>query len=367
MKVRSASAKTVAGRPESHWKAGRRKVFYALTRSAVAAKLAAALEALQRGLDPTPEEQLFGPFLERWLNDVAKHTVRLSTLESYSQQARLHIIPILGKFRLVKLSPQRLQAFCSQKLAEGLSLRTVQYLRAIIHRSLDQALRWGLIARNPADLVDPPRPRTQEIKPLTLEQTARLLETAKPGRFYALYVLAITTGLRQGELLGLKWADLDIATATLYVRQQLGRTKAEGLKLGEPKTAKGRRSVALPVVALNALREHRRAQLEERLLAGSEWKDSDLVFVNHFGGPLERQNILRRSFVPLLEKAGLPRIRFHDLRHSAATLLLSQGVSAKVIQERLGHSQISVTMDVYAYVLPNLQREAADKLDALLS
>jgi len=193
------------------------------------------------------------------------------------------------------------------------------------------------------------------------------LEVAKQDRLYALYALALTTGMRQGELLGLRWADVDLDRATVHVRQQLRRLKGEGMHFSEPKTARGRRTIALPDMAIDVLKLHRKAQLEARLAAGSLWQDYDLVFPNQTGKPMERQNINRRSFLPLLDKAGLPRIRFHDLRHSAATLLLAQGVHPKVVQERLGHSQISLTMDTYSHVLPDMQQEAARKPDAFFS
>lgn len=166
--------------------------------------------------------------------------------------------------------------------------------------------------------------------------------------------------------MGLRWQDVDLAAGSLSVRRTLVRT-SQGWSWAEPKTAKGRRSIALPALAVEALRQHRVRQLEERLRAGGLWEDHDLVFPNHTGKPLERQNVFKRSFRPLLAKAGLPYIRFHDLRHSAATLMLSLGEQPKVVQERLGHSTIGVTMDTYSHVLPDMQRKAASRLDALFA
>jgi integrase len=177
--------------------------------------------------------------------------------------------------------------------------------------------------------------------------------------------LAVTTGMRQSELLGLTWSDVDLDAGTVHVRRQLIWTPGRGPSFSEPKTAKGRRVIRLPHIAAEALRAHRRQQLEERLALGAAWEDHDLVFPNEVGRPVERNNLVKRSFLPLLAKAGLPRIRFHDLRHTAATLLLSLGEHPKVVQERLGHSTISVTLDVYSHVLPDLQRQAASKLDGL--
>jgi integrase len=193
---------------------------------------------------------------------------------------------------------------------------------------------------------------------LAPEQVNVLLTAALEDRFHALYVLAVTTGLRQGELLGLQWEDVDLASAVLHIRRALQEV-AGRLWLDEPKTAKARRTVDLPAVAVAALREH-----GDRMLAEAHLRE--FVFCDSQGGPVRKSNLIRRSFLPLLKRAGLPRIRFHDLRHTAATLLLLQGVHPKVVQERLGHSQISITLDTYSHVLPSMGREAAAKLDALL-
>lgn len=227
-----------------------------------------------------------------------------------------------------------------------------------LHRALDQAVHWGLVPRNVCDAVTRPRAQRPTIRVLTPEQVSLLLTAAREDRFHALYVLAITTGLRQGELLGLRWADIDLDRAVLHVCHALSEV-AGRLWLDEPKTAKARRTVELPVFALAAVRDHRARMLAERDL-------QEFVFCDTHGGPVRKSNLVRRSFLPLLKRAGLPRIRFHDLRHTAATLLLLEGVHPKVVQERLGHSQISITLDTYSHVLPSMGRDAANKLDALL-
>ncbi|HEV2357498.1 MAG TPA: site-specific integrase [bacterium] len=227
-----------------------------------------------------------------------------------------------------------------------------------LHHALDQAVRWGMIPRNVCDAVTRPGAPRPIMQVLTPTQVSALLEAAREDRLHALYVMAITTGLRQGELLGLQWDDVDLTGALLHVRHSLHEVNGR-LSLGEPKTARAKRPVDLPRIAVAALREHR-----ERMLA--EGHPHGWVFCDTEGGPVRRPNLLRRSFQPLLKKAGLPQIRFHDLRHTAATLLLLQGVHPKVVQERLGHSQISVTLDTYSHVLPSMGREAAAKLDALL-
>lgn len=343
-----------------------RKTLYGRTRAEVRDKLTRALRDVQQALPLPADRQTVGGFLELWLNDVARHTVRPSTWESYARILRLHVIPDLGRKGLSKLTPQDLARLYSLLLQKGLSPRTAQLAHAVIHRALEQAVRWNQLGRNPADQVDAPRPRRQPIEPLTADQATRFLDAAQPDRLEALYVLAVTTGMRQGELLGLRWADVEWTVGTVQIRQQVGRVKG-GMAFMEPKTAKSRRTVALPTLAVEALRRHRNRQLEERLLAGSLWQDHDLVFASRVGSPVERQNLMRRSFWPILDRAELRRIRFHDLRHTAATLLLTQGIHPKVVQERLGHATISVTMDVYSHVMPNLQQEAAQKLDKLFS
>ncbi|MBX6770850.1 MAG: site-specific integrase [Chloroflexi bacterium] len=323
------------------------------------------LRRLQAGqIVPSPLQNL-GDYLTRWLEEAVRPTVRPGTYDDYARLVRLHILPALGTRPLGKLTPLDLMRLYRTIQESGRSARTTQYVHAVLHRALDQAVRWGLIPRNVADLVDPPRPARTEMQPLTVEQVKRFLEAARDDRLHALYVLAVTTGLRIGELLALQWGDLDTERGTLHVQRSLRRTSA-GLVFQEPKSARSRRVISLPTLALAALRQHRARQLEERLKLGTLWDDHDLIFPNEVGRPIERQNLIRRSFKKLLQQAGLPAIRFHDLRHTAATLLLSLGEHPKVVQERLGHSTIAVTMDVYSHVLPDLQREAAAKLDRLL-
>lgn len=340
---------------------GQRRVFYGKTRVQAGDRLAEAQADLAKGL-PLPSARLtVEQYLDRWLEG-ARSTVRPNTYAGYESTLRLHVKPEIGRRTLARLGPQDLQALYQKLLTKGLSPRSVQLAHAILHRALRQAERWGLVARNPARLVDVPRPTPPPIQPLAPDEIHRLLEAAQGDRYEALYVIAVTTGLRSGELLGLRWADIDLAVAELHVTQQAQRT-SEGWAFTEPKTGKGRRTVTLPAIAVEALKAHRIRQNEERLARGPAWEDLDLAFANELGRPVERQNLQRRSFAPLLERAGLRHIRFHDLRHSAATLLLAQGVHPKVVQERLGHAMISITLDTYSHVLPSMQADAAAKLD----
>jgi len=251
------------------------------------------------------------------------------------------------------------------KLDTGLSPRTVQLVHTTLRKALNQAVKWVLVPRNVADAAQAPRPTKREIRPLTLEQVRELLNAARGDRLEALYALAVSAGLREGELLGLRWEDVDFDRAILRVRQQLTRTR-DGLSFTAPKRGKSR-SVQLTPNTTRALRDHRKRQLEERVGSAGLWQDSGLVFTTGRGTPLDVANLTYRSFRPLLERAGLPKIRFHDLRHTFATLMLSNNEHPKVVQEMLGHSTITQTMDTYSHVLPNMQEQAASRLGVLLS
>jgi integrase len=336
----------------------RRKTVYGKTQAEVQEKLEKLRQEPTIGLAHYAVKLTVGMFLIRWLEDTAKQTVRQTTYACYESTIRLHIVPEIGHIRLSSLTPMHLQDLYARKLDEGLSPRSVQIIHAVLHRALKQAHRWGMVSHNTAAAVDRPRAPKKQMHYLTPSEVSRFWHVAAGNRFYALYVLAVTTGMRQGELLGLQWIDVDLAQALLTVRRSLTNIKGT-IALGEPKSAAGSRYIALPQIAVRALDEHRERMLAEGL-ASSPW-----VFCDTVGGPIHRQNLVRRSFKPLLQKAGLPDIRFHDLRHTAATLLLFQGVHPKVVQEILGHSQISVTLDTYSHVLPALHRDAADKLDQL--
>ena len=252
----------------------------------------------------------------------------------------------------------------NKNLAAGRSPRTVQYTHTVLRRALGRALKWGLVARNVATLVDRPRSVRQEMQSLSPEQARVFLQAAEGDRLEALYSVAIAVGLRQGEALGLRWDDVDLDAGKLRVRVALQRVNGK-LQLVGPKTAKSRRTIALPQTAVIALRKHRTRQLEERLRAGEHWQEMGLVFPSTIGTPHDARNVVR-AFQKLLEQAGLPHMRFHDLRHTCASLLLAQGVHPRVVMEILGHSQISLTMDTYSHVIPSLQREAAQQMDAAL-
>jgi integrase len=249
------------------------------------------------------------------------------------------------------------------QIEAGRSPRAIQYTRAVLRTALSKAEKWGLAARNVARLVDVPPARRQEIRPLTPTEAGRLLDSVA-GQDRTLYLLTIGLGLRQGEALALRWRDRDLDSATLVVNHTLQRIGGRAV-LADPKTAKSRRTLAVPAPVLASLREQRTRQLTERLAAGDAWVDGDYVFCSAIGTALDASAVTHR-FQRQLAAAGLPRQRFHDLRHGCASYLLAAGVPLKVVQEVLGHSQLSTTADVYAHVAPKLQREAAARLGAIL-
>jgi integrase len=345
----------------------KRPAYFGRTRAEATKKLNKALAEKEKGLPVAIPKQTMTQFLTRWLDEAVATSVRPRTATRYHEIVRLHILPTLGRTTLIKLSPQDLQALYAAKLAGGLAPRTVGHIHRVLHKALGQAVRWGLVVRNIVDAVDPPKVNRAEMRALNAEQARRLLVAAEGDPLEALYVLALTTGMRQGELLGLHWGDFDLEAGTIQVRRTIGRVRGRGFVESEPKSASGRRQITLAPSAVEALRRHWDRQFTERLGAEALPGSDSLVFCNGLGRPIEPQNLLYRSFRRLLKRAGLPLIRFHDLRHSAASLLLSMGTHPKVVQELLGHSQISLTLDTYSHVLPGLQGDAVAKLDALLT
>ena len=343
----------------------KRKTLYGKTRQAVATKLARALSDREGGLIFDAGSQSVGEYMDRWLNDSLRDTVRQSTLVRYEQLVRLHINPALGRIALKSLSAAHVQGFYRDRLDSGLSPATVQKIHAVLHKALDQATSWSLVPRNPTESVKAPRPAPEEIRPLNREQAKALLETARGERFEALYVLAVTAGLRQGELLGLKWEDVDLENSLIRVRRTLIRNRGR-LLLGEPKTKRSRRTVRLTEAAVQALKEHLARQIDQMERLGDLYEDQGLIFTTQRGTLVNPTNLRKRSFAPLLEKAGLLPIRFHDLRHTCATLLLSRNVNPKIVSEMLGHATIAITLDTYSHVLPTMQDSATRALEDAL-
>jgi integrase len=343
----------------------KRKTFYGATREEVKDKLVPALNDVQKGIPIITEQQTLKQFLDRWLADCVKPSVRPTTYESYEIQSRVHIVPILGHHHLSKLSPQHIQAYLKNRLETELSAKTVKYHLSVLRMALGLALKWGLVARNVAMLVDPPRVEKYEVQPITSEQAREFLQAVQGDRLEVLFTVALSLGLRRGESLGLTWSDISFEDRTLRVNHSLQRIQGK-LVLSEPKTKTSRRILDLPDVLISKLREHRTRQLEEKLAAGSNWTDGGLVFTTRLGTPVDPRHVKRR-LDPLLKKAGLPHYRVHDLRHFCASLLLAQGVPLKVVSEILGHSRINITADLYTHVLPSLRREAFDLMNSIIT
>jgi integrase len=307
------------------------------------------------------------------LDDSAKPSTRPRTFDRYGQLIRIHIVPTFGSLRLEKLAPSDVQRLLNEKSAQGLAPKTVRHIRGFLITALGRALKWGLVARNVAALTDAPKAIRPEIRTFTPEEARRFIQAVKGERLETVYLLTITLGLRRGEVLGLRWPDLDFETATIQVRAALQRTNGK-LELSETKMQRSRRPLplldfvakAVKVHRARQLKVHRARQLEDQLAAGPAWNDRGFVFATRIGTPVDPANLLD-DFKRILRKAELPNIRFHDLRHSAASLLLTLNVHPRIVMELLGHSQISLTMDTYSHVLPDIFRDAVGKLGTALN
>lgn len=337
-----------------------RRTVYGATQAECRDKLTRLRSQRMDGTLAADDRLTVADFLARWLEDVARPTVRPGTFQSYEELVRLHVVPHVGAVPLVKLRPMHVDAMLGNMERAGLSPRRRQMARAVLRRALQHALKRQMVPRNVVDVVDAPRVPPHEIQPPDAAQLRRFLDAVRGHRLEALYVVAVSTGMRQGELLALQWGDVDLDAGTLRVRRTIRRIKGE-MVVGEPKSKKSRRQLDLSAVAVDALRERRRLSMTEGV-AGSPW-----VFPRTNGEPIDRHSLIN-CFRPLLKRAGLPETtRFHDLRHASASLLLAAGTHPVVVQERLGHSRIAVTLDVYSHSIPSMGRDAAHTMDRLLA
>jgi len=344
---------------------GKRKYFYGETQKEVQEKLRRAQRELEQGTLVTGPQQTVKQFLEQWVENTYKPTVKLLSYIQARSIIKTHLVPGLGQVLLQKLTPDMLQALYRRTLDEGKKPSTVQIIHKVLRRALEDAVKWGLVARNVAGLVTPPRVERHEVQALTVEQAKKLLACAKGSFLSALFVLALTTGMRRGELLALRWSDVDFEQATVFVHRTVTRAAEYGLVENEPKTKASRRRIMLSAIAVEALKTHREEQGHVKTTAGERWQEKELIFCDTNGNFLGPDK-LAGEFTRLLQQAGLPHMRFHDLRHSAATISLVAGVHPKVVQERLGHSTIAMTLDTYSHLLPSMQQDAATKIDDLL-
>ena len=344
----------------------KRRTLYGKTRQEVAAKLSKALADREGGLTFDAGTMTVGEYLARWLSHSVRDTVSQKTYERYESIVRVHLSPALGRIKLKALTPDHVRGLYREKLDSGLAPRSVLHIHRTLSKALKQATDDGLIPRNAAASVKPPQARREEMQPLSRDQVRMFLDTVKGDRMEALYVLAVTSGLRQGELLALKWEDVDLegTNPTLEVRRSLSETRGRR-SFVTPKSGRGRH-LRLSRRAVSALRVHRKRQLEERVRKAGLWEDHGLIFPSEVGTPMSGRN-LYRAFKIRVKRASLPQtLRFHDLRHTCATLLLRQGVNPKFVQELLGHADISLTLNTYSHVLPDMGDAAAGGMDAAL-
>ncbi len=347
-----------------HTAAGvKRKYLSGKTRKEVSEKLTRAMADRDGGLVFDAGTVTVAEYLERWLTDSVRDTVRQRTYEEYVGIVERHLSPTIGRVKLKSLTPSHVRGLYREKLDSGLAPRTVQYIHRTLTKALKQAVGDSLIPRNVCEAVKPPQPRKAEISPLDTEQVRALLDTVSGERVEALYTVAVSAGLRQGELLGLRWEDIDLEAGTLQVRRTASEART-GLVYEAPKSGKGRR-IQLSQKAVQSLRAHRKRQLEERMEKAGLWEDHGLVFPSEAGTPLGARN-LQRAFKIRLKRAGLPDIRFHDLRHTCATILLSRNRHPKHVQELLGHASIALTLDTYSHVIPGMDGGTASAMDEAL-
>lgn len=330
------------------------------------------LHNLDNGTFMKPGKTTLGEFLERWLKDYAWPNLAPRTVEGYEHIIRRHIIPGLGNMVLAQLRPEHLQRYYSEKLSGGrcdgkggLSPRTVRHHHATLHGALESAVEWRLLPRNPADAVNPPRYQRAQWNTLNEDNIHTLLEAAKKMPYYALFYLALFTGMRRSELLALRWCDVDLLLCQIYVTRTLHHLRDGEIVFRAPKTAKGRRMIALSPSTALVLHEHREKQEANRTILGMPLNDDDLVFSQPDGKSLLPDTVTH-AWIKLIRHIGLNGIRLHDARHSHASLMLKQGTHPKIVQERLGHASIQITLDTYSHVAPGLQEAAANRLDDLI-
>jgi integrase len=350
----------------------KRRTHYGKTRAEVSEQLTKRMADRDGGMVYEAAKITVGEYLNSWLQDSVKGTVKETTYANYSYITHVHITPALGRVKLKSLTPAHVRGFYGEKARTNLSAATVKKMHVVLRRALSQAVSDGLIPRNAAGSVKPPRASApgEEIRPLNSEECSAFLEASRGERFETLYVLAVHCGLREGELLALRWEDVDLEVAkpALLVRRTLTRGEdGRGWVVGaSTKSGKGRR-VRLTRRAVAALKDHRKRQLEERMHLAGIWQDHDLVFANTIGSLFNPSNLRNRSFKRIKARSGVREdLRFHDLRHTCATLLLREGVNAKVVSEMLGHASIIITLNTYSHVLPDMQDSAADAIEAAL-
>lgn len=370
---RGNNAGSIIKRSDGRWEArmslpdGKRKSYYAKTQAEAQRKLNEALRNKDQGLLPGDDRQTVAQYLNFWLES-RKHQLTDSSYLRY-QAFLKNILPELGRLPLSKLTAQVVQAFLAKKINAGVAATSVRAMRTVIKSAMKDAVDLGIIHTNVIERVKSPRIARRQTSTLSEEQVRQLLLAAKGDRLEALYTLAVTTGMREGELLALRWKDVDLERHLLWLRanlQNVAREKGR-YRVSDTKTSSSRRSIALSQHAIDTLHQRKFIENKEKEMAGDLWKnEDDLIFPTEVGKWIYPQTFKGRIFARLLTKAGLPKMRFHDLRHTAATLLLIRGVNPKVVSEMLGHASVAITLDVYSHVTPHMQQIVADVMDKIL-
>lgn len=367
---RSNQEGSIHKRKNGRWRAqvtihGKRFSFSAATQSDCRTWVRKMMSKVDSGYSYDMMQISLQEHINDWLQ-TAKSTIRPTTFDQYSQVNRDYINPHLGNLKLHEIRPDHVQHLYAEHVQKGHSARLVRMMHCVLHRALNEAVHLGFLERNPASLVKPPRLKHKEMKFYNEKQVQAFLIAAQAAqdRYMALWKLAVTTGMRRGELLGLKWIDLDWKSGNLGVHRQLKTTKGGGFHFEQPKTRAGLRTILLGLDTTHMLREHLDNQHQERQDVGDRWEENDLIFPSSVGTPT-RPNKIYVRFKKIARLAGLPEIRFHDLRHTAASLMLNHGIPLIVVSRRLGHAQPSITLNVYAHMIPTMQKEAAELMDKL--
>ena len=356
--------------PSGRWRAqitrdGKRESFGARTKEECQEWRRKMLFQIDNGLDLEGGRIQLEEWMEQWL-EIVEPRLRPKTFYQYTRYSRLYIAPMLGDLKLKELTPQRVQKFYGDLTRDGKSAYTVRHVHRILHLALDKAAQYGMIHANPAKGAVLPSLHKSEIRVLDADEVGKLLTAASGNRLEALFQLAVVTGMRQGELMGLKWSDVSWSSGTLHVQRQLQRVPGQGWTLIEPKTRAGRRIVSIGPGAIDALRRQKERQNLERAVAGKKWNELGLIFANSVGNPMDAHN-LRKAFIAVLKEAGLPEIRFHDLRHTAASLMLNHNVPLLAVSRMLGHANPSITLNTYAHLYNESLSLAGQVMDELVT
>ena len=369
-KKRGNNEGTIHRRSSGSWRAqvtldGRRLSFTGTSRQECADWLKKITRQIDDGMTFANTKISLGDYLSGWLESI-KTSTKPRTWIHYEQLVRKFVQPFLGQIKIMNLRADHIQTFYNQLQQQGVGVYTIRKTHAVLHSALSQALRLNIIGHNPASAAIIPRKPAGEMRILDESQISQMLVAARDTRLEPILQLAVTTGMRQMEILGLNWTDCDWITHTIKVERQLVRPEEKDAQFASPKTKYGRRTISLGSRSIEILHDHFERQNSERIKAGEKWRENGLIFTNAEGGPLDPRNLLR-DFKRLLLHAGLPLIRFHDRRHTAASLMLNHNIPVLVVSRMLGHARPSITLDVYGHLMPSMQAEAAEKVDALLA